>query len=67
MKVKIKYLIPVEKEIEMSPADYCELHASFNYVLNGERVFPEDSIERDINLSPEAEKELNHFFFTKNK
>jgi hypothetical protein len=67
MKVKITYLLPVEKEIEMSPVDYCKLHASENYILNGERVFPEDSIEREVSLSPEARKELNHFLFTKNK
>ena len=66
MKVKIKYLMPVEKEIEISPADYCELHASYNYVLNGERVFPEDSLDRKVELSPKAIRELNHFFFTKN-
>lgn len=67
MKVKVTYLLPVEKEIEMSPVDYCKLHASYNYALNGERVFPEDSIDRKIELSPEAKKELNHFLFTKNK
>ena len=67
MKVKVTYLLPVEKEIEMSPADYCKLHASYNYVLNGERVFPEDSIDRKVELSPKAIRELNHFFLTKNK
>ena len=67
MKVKVTYLLPVEKEIEMSPADYCKLHASANYVLNGERVFPEDSIDRKLELSPKAIRELNHFFLTKNK
>lgn len=67
MKVKVTYLMPVEKEIEMSPADYCELHASYNYALNGERVFPEDSIDRKVELSPKAIRELNHFFLTKNK
>lgn len=67
MKVKVTYLMPVEKEIEMSPVDYCNLHASENYVLNGERVFPEDSIDRKIELSPKAIRELNHFFLTKNK
>ena len=39
MKVKITYLLPVEKEIEMSPVDYCKLHASSNHILNGERIF----------------------------
>lgn len=66
MKVKITYLLPVEEEIEMSPVDYCKMRASYNYALNGKRVFPEGSIEREIILSPEAKKELNHFFFTKN-
>lgn len=67
MKVKITYLLPVEKEIEMSPVDYCKLRASYNYVLNGERVFPEYSLDRKIELSPKAIRELNHFFLTKNK
>lgn len=67
MKVKVTYWIPVQKEIDMLPSEYCELHASENYVWNGKRVFPEDSIARDIELSPKAKKELNHFFFTKNK
>ena len=67
MKVKIKYLMPVEKEIEMAPVDYCRLHASENYVLNGERVFPEDSLDRKVELSPKAIKELNHFFLAKVK
>lgn len=67
MKVEITYLLRIKKEIEMSPIDYCELHASTNYAINGERIFPEDSFDREINLSPEAKKELNHFFFEKNK
>lgn len=67
MKVKIRYWIPVEKEINMLPCEYCELQDNDNYVWNGEKIFPENSIARDIELSPKAIRELHHFLFTKNK
>ena len=65
MKVKISYVMPVEKEIEMTPAEYCQLHASFNYKNNF--YFPVESMSRDLSIDKEAEKELWKFFQEKNE
>lgn len=63
MKIKISYYIPIEKEIEMTPEQYCKFHADGK--LNGERVTPENAIREEIVLTKEAQKELDKFFFEK--
>ena len=63
MKVKMTYYIPVEKEIEMTPEEYCIFHA--DGALNGEKVIPNNAICEEINLTKEAKEELELFFFNK--
>lgn len=61
MKVKVSYYIPVEKEIEMTPEQYCEFHA--DGTLNGEQVIPKNAIKEETILTEEAQEELDKFFF----
>lgn len=59
MKVKIKYYLLVEKEIEMRPEEYCHLHANSDY---GD-YFPKESIYRGMSIDDKADEELTNFFF----
>lgn len=63
MKVKIAYYIPVEKEIEMTPEEYCYFHA--DGTLNGKKVIPDNAIKEEIFVSKEAKDELNIYLFSK--
>ena len=63
MKIKVSYYIPVEREIEMTPEQYCKYHA--DGTLNGEKVIPEDAIREETVLTEEAQEELNIFFFNR--
>ena len=63
MKVKIAYYIPVEKEIEMTPEQYCRYHA--DGTLDGKKVVPESAIREETILTEEAQEELDNFFFNK--
>lgn len=63
MKIKVRYYIPVEKEIEMTPKEYCYLHA--NGTLNGKKIVPNGAIKEEIVLDDEAQNELDNFFFNK--
>lgn len=63
MKVKVAYYIPVEKEIEMTPEQYCRYHA--DGTLNGKKVIPENAIKKETTLTEKAQEELDNFFFNK--
>ena len=59
MKVKITYYAPVEKEIEMTPAEYCTFHADGKF--HNEVVIPEKAIFEKISLDKESTEELDKF------
>ena len=62
MKVILGYSIKIEKEIEITPEKYCELHASF------QGYFPENSYNQNIKIAnEESENELQNFLFRKRK
>lgn len=63
MKIKVNYYIPVEREIEMTPEQYCKYRA--NGILNDEKVVPENAIREETILTEEAREELNNFFFNR--
>ena len=63
MKIKVCYYIPVEKEIEMTPEEYCDFHA--NGTLNGKKIVPNGAIKEEIILNDEAQNELDNFFYNK--
>ena len=61
MKVEVSYYIPVKKEIEMTPQEFCQFHA--NGTFHGEKVVPEEAIQDDVYLSEAADQELTDYFF----
>lgn len=63
MKIKVSYYIPIEREIEMTPEQYCKYHA--DGTLNNKKVVPENAIREETVLTKEAQEELNNFFFNK--
>ena len=65
MKIKVSYYIPVEKEIEMTPEQYCNFHA--DGTLNGKKVIPENAIREETFLTEEAQEELDSFLFENSK
>jgi len=63
MKIKIAYSIPVEKEIEMTPEEYCEFNAGYN-----DHIFPKEATHKDYNIADqESQIELCNFIEMKNK
>lgn len=58
MKVKLVYCIEFEKEVEMSPEEYCNLHADLGY--GG--FFPENAFARETRIGCDAARELEDFF-----
>ena len=64
MEVTIDYLIRVTKDIEITPEEYCKLHANSNSIAG---VFPEESFDRNISYNKEAMNELKDYLkITKN-
>lgn len=63
MKVTISYLIRVTKDIEITPEEYCKLHANSNSIAD---VFPEESFDRNISYNKEAMNELKDYLDKKN-
>ena len=63
MKVKLTYIIKQEIiALDMSPQEYCNLRADFNYG----NYFPKESCERNIEImDKESGHELEDFFFKK--
>lgn len=55
MKVTIDYLVRVTKDIEITPEEYCKLHANSNSIAG---VFLEESFDRNISYDKEAMEEL---------
>ncbi len=63
MKVKITYYVPIEREIEMTPKEYCYFHATG--LLDGKKVIPDNAIKENITLTKKGEEELNLYLFSK--
>lgn len=60
VNIKVKYFIPVEKIIEMTPEDYCYFHADTTY----KNFIPENARWLDISLaSKEDESKMLDFYF----
>ena len=53
MKVKIKYTLTVEKEIEISCEDYCYAHANHKYL--SEDIIPKDA--KNVDIDPATYKD----------
>jgi hypothetical protein len=63
LKVKVKYFIPIEETIEMTPEDFCYFHANTNY----KNFIPENARYLNFDLaSEEDEQKLDDFFDKKN-
>ena len=63
MKVTLSYTIPCEKEVEMTPEEYCHFR-------NGEtwgNYFPENSSSQKFYFSDEAREELNNWLYSRAK
>lgn len=58
MWVTIDYLVRVSKDIEITPEEYCKLHANSNSIAG---VFPEESFDRNISYGTEAMRELKDY------
>lgn len=63
MKVTLNYTIPCEKEVEMTPEEFCRFQSGETW----ESYFPKDSSSQGCYLSDEARKELNNWFYSKAK
>lgn len=63
MKVKLSYTIPFEKEIEMTPEEYCQFRSG----KTRENYFPKNSSSQEYHLSDEARKELNNWLYSRAK
>lgn len=62
MKVTLRWVEKKEKEIEMTPSEYCAFHSGETW----DSYFPEHAIMRDYDdLSPEANNELFSFLHSK--
>lgn len=61
MKIKVTYYIPVEREIEMTPEEYCLFHADGK--LHGEKVIPDNAIYEEVTLPAETREELTEYFY----
>ena len=63
MKIKVSYKIKQEKEIEMTPEEYCVFRANFS---SWGHLFPEKSWDMDIEIADEKSKqELERYFWEK--
>lgn len=58
MWVTIDYLVRVSKDIEITPEEYCKLHANSNSIAG---VFPEESFDRHISYDKEVINELKDY------
>ena len=59
LKVKVKYFIPIEETIEMTPEDFCYFHANTTY----KNFIPKNARYLNFDLaSKEDEQKLNDFF-----
>lgn len=63
MKVKLSYSTPCEKEVEMTPEEYCQFHCGKTWG----NYFPENSSSQEVHLSDEARKELNNWLYSRAK
>lgn len=63
MKVKLSYVIPYEKEIEMTPEEYCQFRSG----KTRRNYFPENSSSQESYLSDEAKEELNDWLYSRAK
>lgn len=63
MKVKLSYTIPYEKEIEMTPEEYCQFRSG----KTRGNYFPKNSLSQEYHLSDEARKELNNWLYSRAK
>ena len=63
MKVKLSYVLPYEKEVEMTPEEYCYFRSGKTWG----NYFPENSSSQEFYLSDEARKELDDWLYSKDK
>ncbi len=61
MKIKITYKTIETKEIDLTPEEYCHYHAYGFKSFLPEKLFG----NYDVELTEEAQKELDNFFFNK--
>lgn len=63
MKVKLTAYIPYEKEVEMTPEEFCRFYRGETW----NNLFPEKSVGQDYFLDEAGEIELDDFLYRKNK
>lgn len=62
MKVTLRWIETKEKEVEMTPSEYCAFRSGKTW----DSYFPENATMRDYDdLSPEANNELFNFLYSK--
>jgi len=50
MKVKLVYCVEIEKELEMTPEEYCDARADYS-------IFPENAFNKKMIIADEQSKE----------
>ena len=63
MKVKLTAYIPYEKEVEMTPEEFCHFRSGETW----DNFFPEKSVGQDYLLDEAGEIELDDFLYRKDK
>lgn len=63
MKIILSYTVPCEKEVEMTPEEFCRFHSGETW----ESYFPKDSSSQGCRLSDEAREELNNWLYSRAK
>ena len=63
MKIILSYTVPCEKEVEMTPEEFCRFHSGETW----ESYFPENSLSQGYHFSDEAREELNNWLYSRAK
>lgn len=59
MKIAVDYLIRVKKDVEVTPEEYCQLHADCH---SRPDIFPENAFDCNMSYDINGMKELQAFY-----
>lgn len=59
MKIAVDYLIRVKKDVEVTPEEYCQLHADRH---SRPDIFPENAFDCNMSYDVKGMKELEAFY-----
>ena len=64
MKITVDYLIRVEKDIEVTPEEYCQIHANHK---SRPDIFPDDCFDVNVSYGVDGLRELEDYLTRKDK